>query len=1326
MPPDAQRAASGTQPAAGAQPDHRADRSRTRPPLAPPAQQQPSLSARRMANQPSSPNSAPAPASPSASAPTGHKSAAATPPLALDIPAAQTISAADGSVQVPLKQSTEPREAGQPSLNATANPLPTQPSGVTPPLTTSSANRSGTSPVPPPVGAGKAGKQSKASTQNEADDQGYEGEVESHRRAGSGAAQGADDDDSDDTATEQGNAGGARRPALNKRGDSGAIQGHDFIEPPPPGRLPRQQQQSDGQRQQQHEQENPTQRNRNPSQASHAHPTLPLRPGKNGGGAKVRSSSISSARSVEATSHPFPTPGIKQNNGFQFDKWKSVEEQRLDEDERREKHWKRWGPYLSERQWATVREDYSGNGDAWTHFPHDHARSRAYRWGEDGIAGMSDNHARLCFSLALWNGVDPILKERLFGTTGHQGNHGEDVKELYWYLDSTPTHSYMKMLYKYPQRPYPYEQLVRESTNRSRDVPEFEITDTDAFDDNRYWDVFVEYAKDEDNADGVSIRVTAYNRGPEPATLHIVPQLFFRNTWAWSKERPTGKSMPSMQQVSEGVVQTDHESLGRYYFYANTSPAPIGPRRRKDQHETVFVEDTVTPDLLFTDNDTNLKRLYDVENKVPYTKDAFHDHIIPSHRPAMPAKATAAEGEGEDESAEATPAATLEEDEEDTRQFVNPEKRGTKTGAHYTFNDVPGNGGCAVVRLKLTTRTAEEDPSILDEESFDMVMEERRMDSDEFYSRFNSGALSDDLRNVMRQALSGMLWTKQFYMFIQKEWIEGDPGQPPPPPERKFIRNREWKHMHVEDILSMPDKWEYPFFAIWDSAFHCIPLAMIDPAYAKKQLDIMTREWYMKPDGALPAYEWNFGDVNPPVHAWATFRVFKIERKMHGREDLAFLERVFQKLMLNFTWWVNRKDSAGENVFEGGFLGLDNISPFNRSERLPSGGTMRQADGTGWMGFYSLTMLNIALELAKHNPVYEDIASKFFEHFLYIADAMTFHNGETGEVSLWNDEEGFYFDAISYGPESTQQLPIRSLVGLIPLYATLTLEPSTFKKFPGFKKRMEWFIEHRPSIWKRNIANMSVGGKGDRRLLALASEDRLRRILQRMLDENEFLSDYGIRSLSLWHKENPWSTQINGEEFSVHYWPGDSLSGMFGGNSNWRGPIWLATTFLLIESLQRFYQYYGNSLKVECPTGSGDYMHLAQVAEEIQHRVINLFARDNEGNRACNGGSELLNKDPHFRDYVPFHEFFHADSGKGLGASHQTGWTGLVAYFIWNAGSTARLPRTPRTPRSVAAHYFDEVATPGASEAEMSAWESRSASEFEQELDDDEVGPEDL
>ncbi|GAA5972004.1 hypothetical protein JCM11641_002452 [Rhodosporidiobolus odoratus] len=1242
-----------------------------------------------------------------------------TPPLSLDLKTAVT---SGGSI--PLKGNLAPRAPDEPALNATASPLPISEEGTTPPISMASAPRRSNTIKRKESNLGKG--------RTVSEDQGYEGGVERHGQANDFV----DNDDSDDPTSKSGlrptpvvrtssngNGNGVKAKDHAAGGASVKVQAasrnspkqHEEIKNSLPANFPDPESVARS-----------MQRNRNPSMSSGQHPSrLPYGRSKSQLGQQQgrpqRSPSVSSLRSVEATSHPFPTPGVKHQNGFDFDTtWKSVEEKRLEEDEAKEKHWKKWGPYLSERQWATVREDYSANGDAWTHFPHEHARSRAYRWGEDGMAGLSDNHGRMCFSVAMWNGVDPILKERMFGTTGHQGNHGEDVKELYWYLDSTPTHSYMKMLYKYPQRPYPYEQLVRESMNRGRDVGEFEITDTDAFDDNRYWDVFVEYAKDEDCAEGISMRITAYNRGPESATLHLIPQLWFRNTWSWPKERPTGEDMPSLKQTGEGVIEAHHKNMGRYFLYANSSPAPIGPRGKKDSLDPVFVEDVVTPELLFTDNDTNFERLYGGQNVVPYVKDAFHDHIIPSHRPALPKEDEAssdgaATPEGYDSDATASGTSTPRADPSaspDPRHFVNPNKEGTKAAAHYVFNDVPGNGGCAVVRLKLTTKTVEEDAAAVDEEHFDAVVEERRMDSDEFYSRFNSGALSDDLRNVMRQALSGMLWTKQFYMFIQKEWIEGDPGQPAPPPERKNIRNHEWKHMHIEDILSMPDKWEYPFFAIWDSAFHCIPLAMIDPAYAKKQLDIMTREWYMKPDGALPAYEWNFGDVNPPVHAWATFRVFKIERKMHGREDLAFLERVFQKLLINFTWWVNRKDADGNNVFEGGFLGLDNISPFNRSERLPTGGTMRQADGTGWMGFYSLTMLNIALELAKHNPVYEDIASKFFEHFLFIADAMSFHDGEKGEVSLWNDEEGFYFDAITWGPGAIKQLPVRSLVGLIPLYATLTLEPSTIKKFPGFKKRMEWFIENRGSISKRNIANMSLGGKGDRRLLALASEDRLRRILERMLDENEFLSDYGIRSLSRHHKDHPWSMDVNGEEFSVHYWPGDSHSGMFGGNSNWRGPIWLATTFLLVESLQRFYQYYGNNFKIECPKGSGDEMNLAQVAEEIQHRIINLFARDHEGNRACNGGSEVLNKDPHFRDYVPMHEFFHADSGKGLGASHQTGWTGLVGFMIWSVGSTARLPRTPRTPRSVAETYFFDVpATPGVSDVETT-WESQSAGEL--------------
>ncbi|KDQ21406.1 hypothetical protein BOTBODRAFT_182745 [Botryobasidium botryosum FD-172 SS1] len=938
----------------------------------------------------------------------------------------------------------------------------------------------------------------------------------------------------------------------------------------------------------------------------------------------------------------------------------TVEQYRLEQDEAKARHWKRWGPYVSERQWATVREDYSGNGDAWSHFPHEHARSRAYRWGEDGIGGISDNHQRLCLSLGLWNGVDPILKERLFGVTGHEGNHGEDCKELYYYLDSTPTHSYMKFLYKYPQRPYPYEELVKENQARSREDAEFEILDTDAFDDNRYWDVFVEYAKDEDEPDAMSIRVTAFNRGPEPATLHILPQLIFPNTWSWSLPRP---AKPKLSLASKGVIKAEHETLGTTHLHCFPSPPPVGP----DAGAIEVGGDAIDPKILFAENETNYERLYGGKNDSPYSKDAFHDHIIPSHRHKNDSGSSSA-----------------------PHHYVNPDNTGTKSAAHYVFADVPPNGGCAVVRIKLTPNTPQDDPSLGDDELFDRNVDERRTEADEFYTRLSAGPVDDDLRGIARQALGGMLWSKQYYQFIQQDWLKGDPAQPAPPPGRKNIRNKEWRHLHIADVLSMPDKWEYPFFAAWDTAFHCIPLALVDPAFAKKQLDLLTREWYMKPDGQIPAYEWNFSDVNPPVHAWATFRVFKIERKLTGKEDLDFLERVFQKLMLNFTWWVNRKDAAGSNVFEGGFLGLDNIGAFNRSEPLPTGGELRQADGTAWMGFFCLNMLNMALELAKHNPVYEDIASKFFEHFIFIADAMTYKIDGESEASLWNESDGFYYDAIQWKNGGTMQLPVRSLVGLIPLFATLSLEPDVIRRFPGFEKRMNWFLENRPEISQRNMANMKAQGRGDRRLLALASKERLVRILEKMLDESEFFSDYGIRSLSLYHKERPFNMHVNGQDFGVEYWPGDSKSGMFGGNSNWRGPIWLATNFLLIESLQRFYQYYGDDLQVECPTGSGDYMNLANVAEEIQHRLIHIFRKDGEGRRATNGGNDKLDRDPNFKDYVLFHEFFHGDDGRGLGASHQTGWTGLVAFHIMQSGINCRLPRTPRTPRSTSMHYFDE------------------------------------
>ncbi|EPS99906.1 hypothetical protein FOMPIDRAFT_97689 [Fomitopsis schrenkii] len=978
--------------------------------------------------------------------------------------------------------------------------------------------------------------------------------------------------------------------------------------------------------------------------------------------------------------------------------YKGAERYRLDQDRERELHWKRWGPYVSDRQWATVREDYSANGDAWSHFPHEHARSRAYRWGEDGIAGISDNHGRLNFSLSLWNEQDRILKERLFGVTGHQGNHGEDVKELYYYLDSTPTHSYMKFLYKYPQKAFPYEELVQENQHRDRDVSEFEILDTDAFDEDRYWDVFLEYAKDEQDPDSVYVRITSYNRGPDPATLHVIPQFWFTNDWSWPAEKP---KMPSMVASGNSVVTATHPTLGKFHLYCLPSPPPVsanGTPIGEDGAADGDDVDGIEPELLFTENNTNFHRLYGGQNETPFVKDAFHDHIIPAHRPPIsphgqPGFFAAKIHSNTVHREDGTPSSEEEQGPRTpfpaTSDFVNPEKRGTKSAAHYIFENVPGHGGCAVVRMKLTRRKPGQDPTIEDEGLFDDAIEERREEANEFYAALVMGPMTDDLQQIMRQALGGMLWTKQFYQFVQQDWLNGDPAQPPPPPERKWIRNKEWKHMYVADILSMPDKWEYPFFAAWDTAFHCLPLAVVDPEFAKKQLDLLTREWYMKPDGQIPAYEWNFSDVNPPVHAWATFRVFKIERKLYGREDVPFLERVFQKLLLNFTWWVNRKDQGGNNVFEGGFLGLDNIGVFNRSEPLPTGGVLRQADGTAWMAFYCLNMLNIALELAKHNPVYEDIASKFFEHFIFIADAMTYREGEQ-EVSLWSEKDGLYYDAIEFEGGHTMQLPVRSLVGLIPLYATLVIEPATINRFPGFKKRLEWFTENRPGLSDRNVANMKVRGRGERRLLALANKERLVSILQKMLDEDEFFSEHGIRSLSKKHKDQPWGMDVHGQHYEVNYWPGDSKSGMFGGNSNWRGPIWLAVNFLLIESLQRFYQYYGDELQIECPTGSGDYMNLVEVAEEIQHRIIHIFGRDAEGRRATNGGNPKLDRDPHFRDYVWFHEFFHADDGRGLGASHQTGWSGLVAYHILQSGATCRLPRTPKTPRSLAHHYFDE------------------------------------
>ena len=774
----------------------------------------------------------------------------------------------------------------------------------------------------------------------------------------------------------------------------------------------------------------------------------------------------------------------------------------------------------------------------------------------------------------------------------------------------------MKYLYKYPQKRFPYEDLVEENARRTRLEPEYNLLDTGIFENDCYWDIFIETAKEADDTDEIVFRVTAWNRSPVPAPLHIVPHMWFRNTWAWNRELADRK--PSIQQVSRLSAKSKHWKLGDRYL--QLSPSPGFGLDKED----------VQPQMLFTDNDSNNQVLWNVPNTVPYVKDAFHRRIV-----------------------------------NDERHAVNSNGTGTKFAAWYAFNegDCVPPGECAVIRFKFSRHGQE----YVDEELIDEIIEQRKLEADEFYMQISPLPISDDLRNVQRQAFSGMLWCKQYYHFIWDQWANGDPGLPPPPPQRKYIRNRNWQHMYLDDILSMPDSWEYTFFAAWDTAFHCIPIAMIDPEFAKGQLDLFTREWYMHPNGQIPAYEWNFGDVNPPVHAWSTFRTFKIERKMYGREDLDFLERVFQKLLLNFTWWVNRKDSDGNNIFEGGFLGLDNIGLFNRSDPLPTGGVLEQADSTGWMAFYCLGMLNMSLELAKHRRIYEDIASKFFEHFLLISDAMRYRKGGE-EKPLWNDEDGFYYDAISWGGPWSHQMPVRSLVGLIPLFATLTLEPEVINKFPDFRKRLDWLVDNRHEIVERNIASIKRRGKGDRLLLSLVNEDRLKRILSRMLDEDEFLSEYGIRSLSRYHKDRPYSMNVNGQHFEVKYLPGDSDSGLFGGNSNWRGPIWIAVNFLLIESLLRFHLFYGESLQVECPTGSQNLKHLGHVADEIQQRLCHMFATDASGKRALNGGRKTLDENPNWNEYLWFFEFFDGDSGAGLGASHQCGWTGLIAKIIHDVG----------------------------------------------------------
>jgi hypothetical protein len=879
----------------------------------------------------------------------------------------------------------------------------------------------------------------------------------------------------------------------------------------------------------------------------------------------------------------------------------TAEEKRLAEARARTAHWRRWGPYLTERQWGTVREDYSPYGNAWEYFPHDHARSRVYRWGEDGLFGISDNHQRLCFALALWNGKDPILKERLFGLTGSQGNHGEDVKEYYFYLDSTPTHSYMKGLYKYPQAAFPYAWLVEENGRRGRRDPEFELLDSGVFTDDRYFDVFVEYAKA--GTDDILIRITAYNRGPEAAPLHLLPTLWFRNTWSWDHgaKRPTLNRGRSEARTA-AVVAECQDLAGNYHLYCEGDP-----------------------ELLFTENETNHRRLYGVENGHSFVKDAFQEYLVHGRKEA-----------------------------------VNPAQAGTKAAAHYA-QQVPA-GGNITVRLRLTSGEVTGNPF---GGGFEGSIAERIREADEFYDTVIPARLCGDSREIMRQALAGMLWSKQWYHYDVRRWVEGDPTQPPPPAERRHGRNHEWMHLYNDDVISMPDKWEYPWYAAWDLAFHTISLALVDPDFAKDQLILFLREWYMHPNGQIPAYEWAFGDVNPCVHAWAAWRVYKIEKRIRGKADHQFLERAFHKLLLNFTWWVNRKDPEGHNVFQGGFLGLDNIGVFDRSAPLPTGGHIEQSDGTAWVGMFCLNMLAMALELARKNPAYEDVASKFFEHFVYIAHAI---NNIAGEgIELWNQEDGFFYDVLHLPNGSVVPLKVRSLVGLIPLFAVQTLEPEIEQSMPRFWRRMKWFIRNRPELRNHIVPQETAEGK-TRRLLSLVNGERLKSVLRYMLDENEFLSPYGIRAVSRYHRDHPYMFWVNGYEHRVDYEPAESSTGLFGGNSNWRGPIWFPVNYLLIESLQKFDYFYKEQFQVEYPTGSGKQLSLWDVSAELSRRLTRIFMQGPDGRRPVHGGAEKFQTDPHWRDLILFYEYFHGDNGAGIGASHQTGWTGLVAKLLQQSG----------------------------------------------------------
>ena len=887
-----------------------------------------------------------------------------------------------------------------------------------------------------------------------------------------------------------------------------------------------------------------------------------------------------------------------------------AEEKRLEEARKREKDWKLWGSYISERAWGTVREDYSADGSAWTYFPFEQAKSKAFRWNEDGIAGICDRRQRICFAVSLWNGKDKFLKERLFGLGGNEGNHGEDVKEYYFYLDNTPTHSYMKFLYKYPQNEFPYDELHAENAKRDKSDPEYELLDTGIFDENKYFDVFVEYAK-ADNED-ICVKITAHNRGGEAAPLHILPTVWFRNRWSWY-EKANKPQMKRAQIKTHGLsaIELSEEKRGDYRLYCEGSSQ-----------------------LLFTENETNYEKIYDGGvNNSPFVKDGINDFIV-----------------------------------ENKQDAVNPQQTGTKAAAHYDFEIAAFQSETIYLRLfsgqstVISHQFESHDEFIEDCEN---VFVQRIKEADEFYADIIPENLSGDAKSVMRQSLAGMLWSKQFYHYVVKTWLEGDAPFPPPPLGHQTGRNSDWTNLYNDDVLSMPDKWEYPWYAAWDLAFHCITLAIVDSDFAKRQLVLLLREWYMHPNGQIPAYEWAFSDVNPPVHAWAALRIYQIEAKRRGVADRDFLEKVFHKLLLNFTWWVNRKDEEGNNVFEGGFLGLDNIGVFDRNMKLPLGGHLEQSDGTSWMAMYCLNMLAIALELAKEDNVYEDVASKFFEHFVYISDAM--NNVGKENTELWNERDGFYYDVLHLPDRRNIPIRLRSMVGLIPLFAVEVFEDKWFDSLPDFKKRTEWFFKNLPDL-TGDIAFLQNSGKDRRRILSIVSEQRLRRILRTMLSETEFLSDYGIRAMSRHYKSNPYTIDLDGKQHVVEYEPGESRSGLFGGNSNWRGPVWFPVNYLLIEALQKFDFYYGEDFKVEFPTGSEKMLTLWEVSQELSKRLSNIFLKDKSGSRAVYGNSEKFQTDEYWRDHILFYEYFHGDKGCGLGASHQTGWTGLIAKMLQQRG----------------------------------------------------------